>query len=97
MCVEKSEIDVAQRGRRSSASVMSLASLDESTSKCRTMRCMSESADCRICEIQCTSSTYGLPRSLQNTVALSMALNATLLSFPNDEDRLISLMRPQLR
>src|SRR4026209_2055587 len=97
MCVEKSEIEVAPRGRGQSASGLSLARRDESTSKWRTMRCMSESGDCRICEIQCTSSTYGLPRSLQNTVALSMALNATLLSFPNDEDRLISLMRPQLR
>ena len=29
---------------------------------------------CRICVSQCTSSTYGLPRSLQNTVAPSIAL-----------------------
>ena len=34
----------------------------------------SESCVCRICWSQCTSSTYGLPRSLQNTVAPSIAL-----------------------
>src|SRR6185295_6186696 len=42
------------------------------------------------------SSTYGLPRSLQNTVAPSIALYARLLSLPNNAARLISLMRRAL-
>jgi hypothetical protein len=37
-CGDRSEIDVAPRGSLSSASVTSLASLDESSSKWRTMR-----------------------------------------------------------
>src|SRR5688572_19811505 len=56
------------------------------------IRCRSESGVCRICCSQCTSSTYGLPRSLQNTVAPSMALYARLFNLPNNADRLISLM-----
>ena len=52
----------------------------------RTMRCRSESCCCRIWWNQCTSSTYGLPRSLQKTVALSIALYPRLFSFPNKRD-----------
>ena len=69
----KSWIDVAPRGRRSSAAVRSAARRDGSRSKCLTMRCRSLSGVCRIWCSQCTISTYGLPRSLQNTVAPSMA------------------------
>jgi len=65
---------VAPRGNRSIASVTSLAMTAASTSKCRRMRCRSESCSCRIWLSQCTNSTYGLPRSLANTVAPSIAL-----------------------
>jgi len=74
MCGEKSEIAVAPRGSRSSAAVMSAAKRDGSNSKWRMMRCRSESVPCRSWFSQCTSSTYGLPRSLQSTVAPSTAL-----------------------
>ncbi len=67
-------IDVAPRGSRSSAAVMSLASTEVSSWKCLMMRCQSLSAFCTICATQCSSSTKGLPRSLQKTVAPSTAL-----------------------
>ena len=47
-CADRSEIEVAPRGSRSSAAVRSAASRDGSSSKCRTMRCRSESCVCRI-------------------------------------------------
>ncbi len=74
ICGDRSEIEVAPRGSLSSAAVKSAASLAGSSSKWRMMRCRSESCTCRIWCSQCTSSTYGLPRSLQNAVAPSIAL-----------------------
>src|SRR5699024_3661850 len=91
-CVDKSEMDVAPRGRASSAAVMSRDKRAGSSSKWRTMRCRSESWSCTIWYSQCTSSTYGLPRNLQNTVAPSMALYPIGLSLPNRVVRAISLM-----
>src|SRR5882672_4834437 len=55
-------------------------------------RCRSESWFCRIWNSQCSSSTYGLPRNLQNTVAPSIALYASASSLPNRAARLISVM-----
>ena len=53
--------------------VRSRARAAGSISKWLMMRCRSESCSCRIWCSQCTISTYGLPRSLQNTVLLSTA------------------------
>ncbi len=74
MCADRSEIDVAPRGSLSSDSVKSRASLPASMLKTRTMQVMSELEFCRIWWNQWTSSTYGLPRSLQKTVAPSIDL-----------------------
>ena len=74
MCGDRSDSAVAPRGRRSIASVTSFASTAASTSKWRRIRCRSESCSCRIWLSQWTNSTYGLPRSLANTVAPSIAL-----------------------
>src|SRR6185437_1035962 len=90
MCADRSEIEVAPRGRRSSASVRSRASLAASMPHARTITCRSELCCCSTWWIQCTSSTYGLPRSLQNTVAPSIDLYARLFSLPNSATRLIS-------
>src|SRR6185312_12755136 len=92
MCADRSEIEVAPRGRRSSASVRSRASLAASMPDARTITCRSELCCCSTWWIQCTSSTYGLPRSLQNTVAPSIDLYARLFSLPNSATRLISPM-----
>ncbi len=74
MVGEKSEMAVAPRGSASSAVVMSLARREASSAKCLKMRCRSLSlAWINWCS-QCTSSTYGLPLSLQKTVAPSMPL-----------------------
>src|SRR5688500_9055895 len=86
-------MDVAPRGSLSSASVTSLASFEGLSSKRLMMRCQSEAVLFKICDTQCTSSTYGLPRSLQNVVAPSMALNANELSLPKRVVREISLMQ----
>src|ERR1700761_4671567 len=87
----KSEIAVAPRGSASSEAVMSAARRDASRPKCLKMRCRSESLAWISWCSQCTSSTYGLPRSLQKTVAPSMPLYAIGLSLPNSATRLISL------
>src|SRR6266850_114511 len=58
---------------------------------------MSESGRLMICKSQCTSSTCGLPRSLQKVTAPSAALNMIGLSLPNRVARLISAIgRPLL-
>ena len=49
---DRSEMEVAPRGRRSRALVTSPASRPASSSKWRTMRCRSESGVCRICWTQ---------------------------------------------
>src|SRR6266850_2096711 len=91
-CPESPVTAVAPRGSRSSAAVRSVASLAGFTLNARIMRCRSESWTCMIWLIQCTSSTYGFPRILQKTVALSIALYASELSFPNIAALLISAM-----
>src|SRR6187549_2567059 len=54
------------------------------------MRTRSESDVCSSWCSQCCSSTYGLPRILQNNVALSIALYGRGPSLPNRVLRLIS-------
>src|SRR5262245_50171781 len=68
-----------------------------SISKWRRIRWRSESGRLTIWKSQCTSSTCGLPRSLQKVTAPSAALNMIGLSLPNRVARLISAIgRPLL-
>src|SRR5262249_38488817 len=60
------------------------------------MRWKSLSWLCRIWNSQCAISTCGLPRSLQNTVAASMALYPSEFNFPNRAALLISDMTASL-
>ena len=82
----------APRGSRSSVAWRSRTSRALSISKWRRMRCTSESGRLTIWKSQCTSSTWGFPRSLQNVTAPSAALNISGLSLPNRSARLISAM-----
>src|SRR5262250_2474606 len=88
----------APRGSRSSAVCRSRTRRAVSTSKCRRIRCRSESGRLTIWKSQWVRSTCGLPRSLQNVTAPSADLNMRGLSLPNRVARLISAIgRPLLR
>ncbi|MGF6654392.1 hypothetical protein OKW34_004981 [Paraburkholderia youngii] len=65
--------------------------------QCLTMRCRSLS-DCASswCS-QCTSSIYGLPRSLENAVADSMLLKSVAPSLPNNAWREMDMMTLQVK
>src|SRR5262249_27442091 len=80
----------APRGSLSSMFWKSRTRRAVSISKWRRIRCRSESGRLTIWKSQCTSSTCGLPRSLQKVTAPSAALNIIGLSLPNRVARLIS-------
>src|SRR5262245_45573344 len=87
----------APRGSLSSMFWKSRTRRAVSISKWRRIRCRSESGRLMIWKSQCTSSTCGLPRSLQKVTAPSAALNMIGLSLPNRVARLISAIgRPLL-
>ncbi len=89
-------MEVAPRGKPSSAATTSRASLVSSIPNARRMQATSLPESWIITWIQCTSSTYGLPRILQNPVAVSIALIAVGFRRPKSAARLISVMSSPL-
>src|SRR6478735_4478003 len=92
MCEDRSEIELEPRGRASRAAVKSACRRAGSRLNWLATRARSPLSICLSWKSQCTSSTYGFPRSLQNTVADSRALKVVASSLEKSLDLLISLM-----